>query len=404
MLFRLALRNLSRQRRRSVLTLLATGVGVAMILIGQGLMFAFLDGIVDDVVDRRLGALLVRPRVPEGTSDLLPLDPSLESATLAPIIANVDGVLGVSPRLRFAGLLGNGRSQSMVMVTAIDVAAEDRVCPLRKEEVNGGVGRFVEAKDVAGAVVGKDLARGLAAPPGTSLTLQASSPTGMQNALDVDVVGVARGAGFLEGKATLTVALPLAQSLLRMEGRASEIAVSVKDGVDVDDVQARLVAVLPEEVEVLGWKEALPFLRDTQGRMRFILFGVGLVLFAISIFGVINTMMMSVWERVREIGTLLALGLRRRQIVQLFLIEGGLLGVIGALFGAVVGNLVCVVAGITGVTFTPPGAAVSLVLHPAPSLVLTVVAVAAAVVGALVASAWPARRAAALDPALALRA
>lgn len=404
MLLRLALRNLSRQRRRSVLTLLATAVGVAMIIMGQGLMGAFLTSIVDDVVDRRLGALVVRPRLPAGNADLMPLDPSIDVAAVVPVVAATPGVAAVAPRLRFAGLLGNGRSQTLVMVTAIDAKEEDRVCPLRHEEVVGGVGRFIAAEDSAGAVVGRDLGRGLQAKPGSTLTLQGSSPGGMQNALDVDVVGVARGASFLESKGTMTVPIALARSLLRMEGRATEVAVSVEEGADVDVVKAALVQRLPKDLEVIGWAEAVPFLHDLQVRIRFILSGISLVLFAIAVFGVVNTMLMSVWERIREIGTLLALGLRRRQIVALFLIEGGLLGVVGAVFGAFVGSVVCIVAGITGIAFAPPGAAIPLILHPAPSVAVIVAAVVVATVGAVLASAWPARRAAALDPAVALRA
>jgi putative ABC transport system permease protein len=132
--------------------------------------------------------------------------------------------------------------------------------------------------------------------------------------------------------------------------------------------------------------------------------GIGRVLFAIAVFGVVNTMLMSVWERVREIGTLLALGLHRRDIVALFLIEGGLLGVVGGVAGAVVGSVAVTAAGARGVVFAPPGAAVPLVLHPHVSVALAVVAVVIAAGGAVAASAWPARRAAALDPVEALRA
>ena len=402
-LWRLALRNLFRQRRRSALTLAATGVGVAMILVAHGLTSSFLASMIDDVVHRRLGALVVRPLLPPGNAELLPLKPAVDVDAILPILTATPGVTGTAPRLRFAGLLTNGRAQTMVLVTAVDVAGEALVCPLRPDDVVGGAGRFLGKTDVNAAVLGRELARGLKSPPGTSLILQASSAGGAQNAVDVDVVGVARGAGFLESKGAVTVPLALGRQLTRMEGEATEIAVDVDDDHSVESVRASLVARLPPHLEVVGWAEVLPFLRDTQMRMKFILGGAGAVLFAIAIFGVVNTMLMSVWERVREIGTLLALGLRRRQIVTLFLIEGGLLGFTGGVLGALLGLVVVVVAGLRGLSFSPPGAGVPLILHPEPSLAVAVVAVVVAALGALLASAWPARRAAALDPVEALR-
>ncbi len=403
-LLRLALRNLFRQRRRSLLTLAATGVGVTMILVGHGLTSSFLRSLVDDVVQRRLGALVVRPLLPRGNAELLPLSPSVDIAAVLPILQSTAGVSAAAPRLRFAGLLSNGRTQTMVLITAIDVAAEVGVCPLRPDDVVGGVGRFLGATDTAGAVVGKELARGLKAAPGSSLTVQAASAGGAQNAVDVDVVGVARAAGFLESKGTMTMPLRLAQELTHSQGQATEIAVAVDAAHSVAEVAAELKRRVPPSLEVVGWAEIMPFLSDVQVRMRIILSGAGAVLFTIAIFGVVNTMLMSVWERVREIGTLLALGFRRRQIVGLFLIEGGLLGLSGGVVGAVVGLVIVTLAGMRGLAFSPPGAGVPLILHPQPSLLVAVVAVVVAALGALAASAWPARRAAALDPVEALRA
>ncbi|MDP2342763.1 MAG: ABC transporter permease [Deltaproteobacteria bacterium] len=403
-LVRLALRNLFRQRRRSLLTLAATGVGVTMILVGHGLTSSFIESLVDDIVQRRLGQLVVRPKLPPGSADLMPLDPAVDVDAVLPSILQTPGVTAAAPRIRFAGLITNGRAQTMVLVTAVDVAAEARVCPLRPDDVVGGVGRFLHVDDAAGAVLGKELARGLKGTPGTSLTLQASSARGAQNAVDVDVVGVGRAAGFLESKGTITVPLAIGRTLTRMEGKATEIAIAIDDAADVATVQAALRARLPASLEVVGWGEVMPFLKETQMRMRIILGGAGGVLFAIAIFGVVNTMLMSVWERVREIGTLLALGLRRRHIVRLFLIEGGLLGLTGGVIGGVLGLLLVTLAGVRGLSFSPPGSGVPLILHPQPSIEVAVVAVVVAALGAVLASAWPARRAAALDPVEALRA
>ena len=402
---RLALRNLSRNRRRSALTAVAIVVGVALVIFAWGLMSALLKTMVDDVVNRRLGSLIVRPKLDADAAAIAPVDPNLDlMGPLLDAVTTTPGVRAATPRLRFNGMLGNGITQSMVVVTAIDPARELTVCPRRPEEVNGGEGHFVDVAHENGAVLGRELSRGLSAPPGTSLTLQASGPSGQMNALDVEVGGVGRGASFLEGKGMITVPLRFAQALLKMQGRATEVAVALHEDADVERVRAALQAKLPSELEVVGWGEQLPFLRDAQLRLRVILGGVAFVLFAIAIFGVVNTMLMSVWERVKEIGTLLALGLRRRQIVALFLLEGAMLGVLGGVVGVGVGCVITFVAGQKGLTFTPPGSAVSFVLHPSPSPSLAAVAFVVAALGSLGASAMPARRAAQLDPVEALRA
>ena len=403
-LFHLAARNLRRNKRRSALTALTIVVGVALVIFAWGLMSALLGTMVDDVVSRRLGALLVRPRVPADVVDVAPLEPSLDlSGPLPSVVAQTPGVAAFAPRFRFAGLLSNGRTQSMVMVTAIDVEAELKVCPRRAEEVQGGSGSYLHAGSAQGAVLGAELAKGLMAQAASTLTLQAAGKNGTMNALDVEVAGTSRGASFLEGKAMVTVPYAFAENLLRMPQRATELAVAIKPGADIKDVRAALLARLPGDVEVVGWQEQVPFLRDAQYRMRAILGGVGFVLFAIAIFGVVNTMLMSVWERVREIGTLLALGLRRRQITQLFLLEGVFLGVLGGAAGVALGVGGATLAGIVGISLTPPGAEVAFVLRPTPSLPLAAAAFVLAVLGALLASALPARRAAQLDPVEALR-
>ena len=152
------------------------------------------------------------------------------------------------------------------------------------------------------------------------------------------------------------------------------------------------------------WLELQPLFRDLFRRQRFVLSAVELVLFAIVLTGIVNVMAMSVYERVREIGTELALGMRRRQIVKLFLLEGGLLGLWGGLAGTALGWSVVAIAGWRGIPFKAPGSSGTLPMHPtlAPEFALAVVLVAIA--GAVGAALFAARRIARLRPAEALRA
>ena len=119
--------------------------------------------------------------------------------------------------------------------------------------------------------------------------------------------------------------------------------------------------------------------------------------------GIINTMLMSVFERVREIGTLLAVGVRRAQVMQMFLIEAAVIGAVGGLLGAVLGRLVVFGFAVKGIAFQLSGVSGSNVLRPFVTAGFTLGAVAVALLGAVGAALWPAFRASRLNPVEALR-
>jgi putative ABC transport system permease protein len=168
-------------------------------------------------------------------------------------------------------------------------------------------------------------------------------------------------------------------------------------------IAAELQRALGKDVEVSRWDEVMPFLRDAVGRLGIVLRGISAVLFFIVVFGVVNTMLMNVYERTREIGTLMAVGVRRRQILALFLFEAAVIGVAGGLLGALVGLAGTLAASAKGITITPPGALFAQIIHPVARVDLAVGAIVVAVVGAVLAAAWPAYKASRMNPVEALR-
>ena len=118
--------------------------------------------------------------------------------------------------------------------------------------------------------------------------------------------------------------------------------------------------------------------------------------------GIVNVMLMSVLERVREIGTMLAVGMRRKNIIALFLLEGSLLGLVGGVLGALVGGAVTLWLHHRGILLPSPGANADSIVRPFVPLMYLVRAVVLATVGAGLASLWPAWRASRLRPVEAL--
>ncbi|ATB31185.1 ABC transporter permease [Melittangium boletus] len=408
----LAARNVARNLRRSLVTLASVLLGVTAVLVLEGFIGGFLRLIVDDVVLGKTGALQVHTTGYMESSDALLLEPNIpyDESLLARIRA-VPGVKGVTGRIQFSGLVSNGVSQTMFVGRGLDLATEAQAVPRTGFDVLPG-GRMLTVEDHAQAIVGGELAHAFhAVASGTKsgtevdrVTLASSSPRGRANSLDVAVAGLSVSGLPHENKSVVTVPLPLAQELVGLEGRVTELAVAVDDLDRLDSIAASLRVLLGPGYEVHTWRQLQPFVGDTLQRMRFVMGLIGLILFVIILTGILNTTLMSVFERVREIGTLLAVGMRQRQVLVLFLWEAALIGVMGAVGGVGVGwALVRAIAarGVPMAMVLNTGSNSLLRPELRPSFVLLTFGVA--VVGALAAAAWPAWKASRLRPVEALR-
>ena len=219
----------------------------------------------------------------------------------------------------------------------------------------------------------------------------------------MEVEGLTESTLPYENKRVVTVPLKLAQELLGMEGKVTELAVAVEDLGKVERVAERLRAALGPEYEVHTWQELQPFVRDVIRRQEFVLALISTILFVIILTGIINTMLMSVFERVREIGTMLAVGVRRRQVLGLFLLEAAVLGMVGGAGGVGVGAVVVGVLGAKGIAMENLGTGGPVLLRPELDPPFVGMAFAVAVGGAVLAAAWPAWKASRLNPVDALR-
>jgi putative ABC transport system permease protein len=397
----LALRNLTRNKRRTLVTALAVAFGTTAIVSLQGFVNGFLTNLIEASVEAKVGAIQVFRRGYLGSDDPLKLSLADDAALVARIRA-VAGVTAVAPRLAFDGMVSNGSEATMFVATAIDPALEYQVCPQRRAAVAAG-SRALEPGQNDRALIGKTLADALGAKAGATLVMQSAGPHASTNALDVVAGGFLPTHSMAESKRMATVTLAFAQELLRMPGRVTQYVVGVADLERVDETAARVRAVLGGDYEVTTWREMDPATRDRTGALRYILLFVALVLFLLVATGIVNTMLMSVYERVREIGTMLAVGVRRRQVTALFLWEAVALGLSSALVGAAAGLSLVRGLGQKGLAIRPPGGDVT-VIHPYVDPAFLVMVVALAVAGTVVAAFYPAWKASRLRPVEALRA
>lgn len=397
----LAVRNVARSKARSALTTGAITLGILMTL----LLGAFIHGmhryLIDDTVKASVGAIQVHHKGYFEQRDRQPLKLDLEEGgALEDAMRHVPGVAAITPRLVFSGMVGNGNTATIFMAQGIDPEREKQVLPWATQKVSGN---RLSASTPRSTLMSGELATALGATPGASLTLQATTKGGKENVLDVDVAGTLTGSLLAQSKRILYVPLPYAQELLRMRGRATEYVVAVEEGADVDLVAGGLRAALGAEYEVRTWRELQPAVGEVIRIQRAVLLAIGALFLIIAIFGVANTLLMSVLERTREIGTMMAVGVRRGKIAVLFVLEA----VVQALLGAALGvggayGLVALVVARGGFSIAVDKTQ-TFTLIPEVAGYQVVIAVVAATVGASLAALSPALRAARLRPVDALR-
>jgi len=399
-LFKIALRNVFRNKGRSALSVSAILFGVAVLVFLQGFTNGFLKSMVDDTVLAKMGAVQVhRHGYLDAEKDPLKLDLPDDPAFASRL--RVPGVISITRRIAFEGMLNNGTVSSMFVATSIDPRSEYQVCPQRRQDVAPGA-RPLDDKSGGEALLGRQLVESLDAKPGSTLSMLTATQRGAQNALDVTVRGMLPSRFVMESKRVATVPLAFAQDLLRMDGRVTEYALRIEDPDRADEVAKRLRATLGADYDVDTWRDLAPGVRDRIVRLKWVLITISLILFMLVVTGIINTMLMNVSERVREIGTMLAVGTRRRQVLLLFLLEALALGIIGAALGATVGFLLVRWMG-SGVHFSAPGGD-PMVIYPYINVAFISGVIGAAVAGTILAALWPAWKASRMRPVEALRA
>jgi putative ABC transport system permease protein len=404
-LLQLAVRNVTRNKSRSALTMGAIGFGVLMSLLLGSFIYGLGNVMIDDIVKGKTGALQVHRKGYDDVRENQPLD--LDFAQHGGIVAQVaavPGVTAISPRIVFGGILNNGTQSTNYVAIAFDPKLEYAALPWATYGMTGkGVGE--DPGKPRGVALGEELALAMQLTPGTTAVLQAAAKGGQQNAMDVDVIGSQNNGNVFEAKRLITVPLAFAQELLGMEGRVTELAVAVQDVKKVEEVAAGIRAKLGAEWEVQTWPALRPNVADVVRFQKVVLMSVALVFLVIAIIGVVNTMLMSVLERTREIGTMLAVGMRRAKITWLFLFEGVALAAIGGTSGILLAfGIVQLVVARGGIPASAPGATADYVIFPDVAAELVAPVWIAATLGTLIAAAWPAYKASRLRPVEALRA
>lgn len=403
-LARIALRGIQRNLRRSLVTLATVAVGVFVVLVIQGFLNGLHQGLIDSITRSRTGDLQVHAAGYGAAADSLPLKPSLDDADPRLLGLGADPrVRALSPRLGFAGMLSNGESSSMALALAVEPEAEAAVCPRLAENV--AEGRYLRETPgaAAEALLASPLARALKVRPGDSLTLLANTRYGALNALDLQVVGLLTDRLPLGNNKLLVLPLRQARSFLQMPGKSSELALRLAEPGRAAAAAAALQASLGPAYEVQPWEALAKVFKDIMNIQKAVFWVVKAVLLVIVVSSILNTMLMSVYERVREIGTMMAIGMVRARILGLFVLETLALGALGGLLGLGLAGALLAWYHRRGFTYLAPGTSFPLTIYPSVGWVDLGLAFHFALLAGLLSSLYPAAKACRLTPTQALR-
>ena len=399
--FKLALRGLLRNRRRSLVTLLAIAFGFSAIALFAGYTHNVYDGLSrQSIHDEMIGHLTVSKR---GMRTEGKLDPERYMLTQAEVDAvsrllrDEPHVELLAPRLALSGLLSNGRASTIFIAEGVEPVAMDRL------QQNGPNPKMKKQLDTERPEV-VELSEGLAAmlhlSTGGQGAMLVNTLSGQANALDVSV-----GHTFNTGNARSNdkfafLTLGLARTLLDAEGRADRLTILLDDvdltGALRSQLQAKLNAA-GFDVEIQTWQELSDFYNQVHGMFDMIFGFIASIVLTVVVMSVANSMGMTVIERTREIGTLRAIGLKRSGVVRLFTTESMLLTLIGCLLGLGITLVVRWGINVANISYIPPNS-----VAPVPLLVdmditrITFTFILMSVVGTLAAY-MPARRAARKD-------
>jgi ABC-type lipoprotein release transport system permease subunit len=398
---RLAWRNLWRNHRRTVIMLLAISVGVwAMIF-----MTALMRGMTDQMV---LNGLKILPGELQIHHPLYRADPSVVNVMAMPSGSLLEAlesppVTAWTARVRVPAVIASERDSRGVTLLGVDPAGEAALGSAPDTLV---AGRFLADEDDRGLVIGASLARRLDTEVGKRVVIMSQDPDNNVADRGMRVVGVyqARLAGTEDqlvyaGRATV-------QSLLGIPGKVSEVAATAGNYRGVERWYPDIAAAAGDRLETLDWRSLDTFL----GSMLSVQDGFTLVfmvvIFVALSFGLVNTLVMAVFERTREIGLMQALGMRPGLILTQVLLESLFL----LLLGLVAGNLVAwltIVPLQDGIDVSAVAEGMEMmgmgtVLYPALAVQDMLMATAVVVILGLLASLLPAWRAARLDPIRAL--
>ena len=407
-LFKIAIRNLLRYKRRTLLTASLVTIGVVSVLVFISVSGSFKNMMIGQITDSFVGHIQIHKKGYVSSIDSLPLTLNLNPKAFEKIekaINEIPDIEAYSKRIKFGGMFRNFVETTNVRLNGVNPEDEVKTVPLLLSRVKQGE-KNIRTGEI---LVPELLAKGMKVKVGDTVVVIATNRDGSVNGKQFRVGGIlesATGPGGRDGY----IHIDDAAEILRMDTmEISEIAIRLRDFSELHTVFGKLKSKLSNELnkqggpafEVHTWEKLSPFYNIAK-MIDVMTFFVKLMLIAIVLISIMNVMVMAVYERIREIGTIAAIGTLPGKIVAMFLIEGFSLGLFGAVVGDILGIAIISVLNATKLTFSfgrQKGLLLSPSINPQDILVISIIVIAISVIASL----QPAYKASRMNPIDALR-
>jgi ABC-type lipoprotein release transport system permease subunit len=333
----LAWRNIWRNPRRTAIILTAILIGVAAMIILAALMRGMVGGMVNNAIDNMVGHIKIQH--PDYRSDP---DISHRLSEVDDILNTLRVVLPetarITRRIRIDGVVSNARETAGIEIVGIYPESEVGMSFIGTAPVEGNP---ITASDKNGILIGAALAEKFQTGIGKKLVVTTQRGDGDSGARAFRIRGIFHEDMEATEKAYLFISLPAAQRLVQEEDSATEIAVTLAretSGKELDKLVMECRAALkPFHVSVYGWKDLLPAITAYLAMFDLFLLIWFVVIFIAMGFGIVNTVLMAVYERMREFGLLKAIGMRPARIIRMVMGESFFLLLLGCAGGTVFG-------------------------------------------------------------------
>ena len=349
--FRLATRNLRRNKQRTLVATLTVAFGIVAFLLAGGFIAWIFEQMRESTIHSQLGHIqIVRPGYFEkGIADpyafLLP-DRSPEQQ----VVEKVPGFKSLAPRLAFSGLISHGDTTIAFIGDGVDPELERPI----SSQVAIVSGHDLKTANESAVLLGEGLAKSMGVQASDVVVLLATAANGSASAVEVKVAGTFATSTKDYDDSALRLPIQVARKLMKVKGASSWVVVLDKTE-QTADAAKQLVASLPaDKFEVVPWSALADFYNKTvvlfSKQVSVVKFIIGLII----VLTISNTQMMSVLERTTEIGTSLAIGPRRNTVMRLFVAEGVLIGVAGGVLGVALGYAFAFLISAIGIPMPPP--------------------------------------------------
>jgi len=412
-IFKIAIRNLLRYKRRTLLTSLLIIIGVVLVIVFSGVSISFKSMMIGALTDSMLGHLQIHKKGYVSSIDNLPLHLNINEKSIRQLDSifnqHNDVIEAYSYRIKFGAMLSNYQETTNIRLTAVHPQRENAACPRLVKRLSGDIqnpSKFIEQGKI---IIPENLANGLKLKAGDEVVLIANNKDGSINGLSLRVSNIIESLLGPSGRDGF-IHIDDAKILLRIyDNEINEVTIRLKNPDNMKGLNQLLADELSQFknkqnkpiFELHTWADLSPF-STIVTIVDLLIITVKIVLIAIVLISILNVMMMSVYERVSEIGTISAIGTLPSKILWLFVAEGFSLGIVSTIVGNVIGVLALLLINITNIHFSfgrMKNILLETSINPSDLISVSLIVIFIAVTSSL----QPALRASRMQPVEALR-